>query len=343
MKNLKKLVIASFMLVIAFVAVVSSTYAWFTASSSAKVNDISIEVVDADYSILISKNGYETVPTWGSSVSFAFNGKVKPVTLVDGQTREFKSLAIAEGDTLRVNYENAEILPGSNVVTTTATEGYIVFDLWFQVDAANDETLNGKKIVLDVTGLKAYMWDKTLNEGQGDWSTTSNDLAVSSFRLAAASVSGVPAQGENESTEAVGAILDHPVQGTRAATSPDVVGTYGVGQQFVLSNSWMDIYKASSLTQYNDETNPQNYKLVAEDTTSKGAVNIDETVATADGTHGEVEIPLVTVLNGSTTVTNQTRGYAHIRVYVWMEGWDGDCINAAAGCKYVFVLKFQLI
>ena len=77
MKNLKKLVIASFMLVIAFVAVVSSTYAWFTQGQDAKVTEISIGVVDANKALLISKDN----ASWSRNLGFGYDGKITPVTM----------------------------------------------------------------------------------------------------------------------------------------------------------------------------------------------------------------------------------------------------------------------
>ena len=77
MKNLKKLVIASFMLVIAFVAVVSSTYAWFTKGQDATVQNITVGVVDANKALLISKDN----TNWARQLSFGYDGKITPVTL----------------------------------------------------------------------------------------------------------------------------------------------------------------------------------------------------------------------------------------------------------------------
>ena len=108
MKNLKKLVIASFMLVIAFVAVVSSTYAWFTRGTDAKVNDITISVVDAQKSLLIGReNG-----VWSRNVTVDPVGKMTPVTLVSGNsgTTVTRFDQLKWSDALVPSLEPAEVL-----------------------------------------------------------------------------------------------------------------------------------------------------------------------------------------------------------------------------------------
>lgn len=56
MKNMKKLIISAFMLVIAFMALVSSTYAWFTSSDVATVSNIQISTVSADNLLIAYKD-----------------------------------------------------------------------------------------------------------------------------------------------------------------------------------------------------------------------------------------------------------------------------------------------
>ena len=56
MKNMKKLLVSAFMLMIAFVALVTSTYAWFTNSEVATVSNIQISTVSADNLLVAYKD-----------------------------------------------------------------------------------------------------------------------------------------------------------------------------------------------------------------------------------------------------------------------------------------------
>lgn len=84
MKNLKKLMIASFMLVVAFVALVSSTYAWFSQSNTATVTGIELTAV-AEGNLVV--NGGDIVPAKSTKIAYEFEEgvwKVKPITYSEG-------------------------------------------------------------------------------------------------------------------------------------------------------------------------------------------------------------------------------------------------------------------
>ena len=226
MKNLKKLVIASFMLVIAFVAVVSSTYAWFTSSSDAKVNDITIGVVDASKSLLISRDRGQT---WGKNVSYNFQGKYTPVTLVTGtNNNQINFYELDTDDNLNAYYMGAvELLEDSEV------EGYVKLDLYFQVDA-KDDSLANTKIAVEVQNVHAFKANditaaKAVENSAftGETAVAENPYALSSFRIAFA---------EN------GTKINRIVEKLRGATSPDLEGKYGEGNQFRKTNAWMQRY-----------------------------------------------------------------------------------------------------
>lgn len=353
MKNLKKLVIASFMLVIAFVAVVSSTYAWFTTSSDAKVSDITIGVVDATKSLLISKD--QDNLSWSKNLSYDFSGdKYTPVTIhtsnkVLDSTNPFYELEL--DNNLYAYYMQAQQLVEAD---NTAQTGYVRLDLVFQIQAA--ENLYNSKIYVDVINLHAFAKNVALNVAN-DSGEEENEYAMSSFRLAFV---------KNGTVEQI-------IQGTREATSPDVAGTYGAGNQFKATNAWMQKYAATAAENYqyiDDENNnvtpvvkggfvtagadngpwTLNNPDAAYATTNSIVKNYNQsTYAPTDDNVTDAEYAITTFYKevACTTAiteadTDVTTGYAKISIYVWMEGWDGDCENLASGGSYRFGLQFQV-
>ena len=135
MKNLKKLVIASFMLVIAFVAVVSSTYAWFTQGTTAEINDIQIGVVDANKAMLVSTDG----TNWSKEIELNYNGKLTPATVMNFTSGELKFQQLSLGNN---PLEDSVALPVSNLeepeVVAEGAEGY---DQYLLDKAAYDDAV----------------------------------------------------------------------------------------------------------------------------------------------------------------------------------------------------------
>ena len=381
MKNLKKLVIASFMLVIAFVAVVSSTYAWFTRGTDAKVNDITISVVDAQKSLLIGRaNG-----VWSRNVTVDPVGKMTPVTLVSKtngtQVDKFSQLVwsddlvptmpdakklnetqdnieqyIQAGETFAVNttyysrtgegteaspyvYAPAEPQPTSENYNATGLyvvnpqyvgEGYIQFDLYFQITVDKPTDWSSTYIEMNITGLRA--WDYNNNV----LTETNNERAMSSFRLAVA--------------EGNSGILAAIVQGKGAG----MTGVYGEGDQFKAPNGWLEMLNNSAINA-NDaiiedvaaaESVPAHYALTHKDAASIDANLLADYDTSGDATGNPTYEYTMHCLDNDNNATiagsdsDLTKTFK-ITIYVWMEGWDGDNINAAANCQYKFGLSFR--
>ena len=355
MKNLRKLVIASFMLVIAFVAVVSSTYAWFTTSSEATVNDITIGVVDADKSILISSDD----TNWGKTVDIDFAGKFTPVTMItaNGLFASFQELTTTNDlkpylkDATKLDeitgYEVPETAPQEGAggydeyqayLLSEAKKGYVEFDLYFQMTAKDAASMSNAAIAMELSKLTATYKD---NQNQ------SNARALSSFRMAIATVT---MNGQSEEVT-IRQVIEGPGD-----------GRYGIGDQFDATNRWMSIY-AESWTDSAEGANPatgggyvtpdtQNagkYKLEAdyEDSFEKAAIKQNDATQLRHDVVDSVDHYYEYVIENfkqsdyETALANDAvEGYAHIRIFVWMEGWDGDNVNAASGCEYTFELKF---
>ncbi|MBP5551526.1 MAG: hypothetical protein J6X93_05710 [Bacilli bacterium] len=391
MKNLKKLVIASFMLVIAFVAVVSSTYAWFTQGQDAKVSEISIGVVDASKSILISKDN----SSWVRELDLGFDGKITPVTmnatasgsdftnpvfyqivwddelipsygdaveLVENTDSDYESFVQCEAtdefdETVIYYVEDSEAESGYSAIeidedtfdaapTTYYTNnadkaGYIKFDLYFQINVANTSEWDGTKLHMDLTGLKAYDLDPTTGELKKlNNEPINNEDAVSSFRMAVLSNGKLVKIIENQVAD-----IDSEAEGDQND------GRYGVGRQFNINNAWMQKMSNASENDVHTfvapdaATNATKYELKAKYNEDAYSLTAPHNVATGAGNY-----EYFLSIEGSDTVADTalfwksddglTRTYK-LTIYVWMEGWDGDNVNAAASCQYRFGLSFR--
>jgi hypothetical protein len=283
MKNSKKLIIASLMLVFAFVAVVSSTFAWFTMQQQAEVEEITLNVATAGTDLQISTDGTEG--SYGYSITLGeITGKLAPVTFDDSDDT-FKGLAFDETDTFFV-YENAvAVKPGA----TEANEGYLEYDLWFKSSEAID-------VNLDLSESKS-----TILSG--------NTSALGSLRFMFIEV--------DDETHA-------EVDATRKIWEPTITGatgTFGTGAFYNPANNYI-AYNAYTtfLEVYNSGVG--HYEL--NDTYFTGRIYTPNT-------------PVDDKFNVTTLAKNVAK---HIRVRIWIEGWDGDCNNTAAEAELKTFLSF---
>ena len=371
MKNLRKLVIASFMLVIAFVAVVSSTYAWFTLGGEVKVNDITVGVVESSKTMLVSKDG----SAWGKTVALNYKGKLTPATadVFSGNNLSFKQIAVGdqggslvpidallESDTAPtaptavqkptgwVDNESTQAIEEANNQLEGAEAyrtylaalaeynakvlgGYIKFDLYFQVSVNSEDDWSGTYIDMDLDALHAYnVTTTTENNVETTTEDTSeeNQYAISSFRLA------VVEHKQNSAASELQPFVEdqHEVNNIGG-------GRYGSGAQFAATNKWMQIYAAGNLVVAGSEENDP-YTLAASCDrlgTEQSAGIYYNTVAVGDN-H---EYTLTCNETNIYEAVDATTRIFHITVYAWMEGWDGDNINAASGVNYHFNLTFK--
>ena len=416
MKNLKKLVIASFMLVIAFVAVVSSTYAWFTRGQEATVNNISIGVVDASKSLLIGReNG-----VWSRQVTVTPIGKMTPVTLrgtdadvftkfqqlewndqlepslVDSKAlheeyvkasgsydqdetyytksgnvytqvtssssedfakyyvKDIKAVEYIKADATAFDAVNKEYYTLSNNVYSKVASpvegavadyyeknpqyvgaGYIAFDLYFQITVDVATEWANTMIQMDVNDLRAWNFeDNVAAEANGN-----NERAMSSFRLAV-----IEAGTVNQIAKIIsGQGVKTPAQGENAAVYYD--GVYGAGDQFAATNGWLAMLNESDLNENNAViTKTTDFALAStyEDHASKNST-LQKTIDTTANVF-EYEMSCGEGCNAliETSTDGLTKTFK-VTILVWMEGWDGDNINAAANCEYYFGLSFRAI
>ena len=381
MKNLKKLVIASFMLVIAFVAVVSSTYAWFTQGKDATVNTISIGVVDANKSILISKDN----ANWARELDFAYDGKITPVTLQatpsgnNFTTPVFKQIvwddqlvpsyanSIAVVDNTVANYAQYELATSYSVDAKYYERSGDAEPYTYTAVAAN--TVNAQNYgtyytnKADLAGyIRMELYFQISVAKENEWGTTSLNMDLSGVHAYNFTGANNTVNLQDENDEAVSSFRCAVVYGGNIMTilqSTTGSGTYGEGDQFDPQSGWMK--KMADATQTADHkfvsqaSANADYELLAG--VKQDVYDLEDEID--DSTQGATSDPVfeytlsfdqddtiaadITSLDAD-CVYISTDGLTrtyHLTLYVWMEGWDGDNTNAAAKCQYQFDLSFR--
>ena len=268
MKNLKKLVIASFMLVIAFVAVVSSTYAWFTQGQDATVNTIQIGVVDANKSLLISKDN----ASWARTLAFGYDGRITPVTMEatssEGNYINPAFKQIVWDDELVPSYANATKLDDNTVsnyaqyvqaqsfdssakyYTRSGEEGAYTYTVASGVTSAN--FASGIYFInkADAVGyLELQLYFQIIVARESDWNGTYvhmdlEDLHAYNFTGENGAANTQDTNHEAESSFRMAVVYNGNIVRilkTKDETVGSVVydGGYGEGKQFAKDSGWM--------------------------------------------------------------------------------------------------------
>lgn len=275
MKSSKKLIIASLMLVFAFVAVVSSTFAWFTMQQQADVEEITLNVAAAGKDLQISTTGDEG--SYGYTITLgSITGKLTPVTF-DASDDTFKALVFANPDKYLV-YENAIAVKPGDALTN---EGFFEYDLWFK---------SSESIPVNLDLLTSA-------------TTSDNTSALGALRFMFVEVNGT-------TEDALTRKIWEPTLGS---------GSFGKGDFYNPANNYI-AYNA--FTNNTPETNDDFLKVYD---SGVGHYELNDTYFT-----GRIYTPNTSTGN-KFNVTTLTGGVAkHIRVRIWLEGWDGDANNTAA-------------
>lgn len=131
------LILSSFMLVFALVAVVASTYAWITMRNEAEVSEMNLDVITGDELQIAT----EATGPYGYSVEIDRKGVLDTVTYV-GEGK-FKGLVYLE-DEKQYNYDEKYALPFGHVESQKRSAKYLEYDLYFRT------TVENKSLYLDL-------------------------------------------------------------------------------------------------------------------------------------------------------------------------------------------------
>ena len=178
----KGLIISTVVMVVVLIAsLTTATYAWFSVSASATINNISITTQASDGLVIASYDpsatdlvlysgevsatnaaDYETSKNkfWGSTDAVGFGSSLN---LSAGESgKQIQNLYAASGDGVNLYMNSAEqqALNGqkpANVVKAKANENYFVLDFILQSTAGTDGTLFIKQLNINPTATKANM------------------------------------------------------------------------------------------------------------------------------------------------------------------------------------------
>lgn len=288
-KNLKKKalfpVIA--MVLVSVVALSGATYAWFTTSNSASINELSVQVTAAD-GIQISTDAKTWKSTLATSdiLTAAYEGNVNQVP--NGSMYPVSTGGTLSAKGLLQMYKGE--LQADNTLTSTKetdtagnTGNYIAFDLFFKMATA-------KKISLVVGDNASKVYD------------------------------GTGAADTNASYSARVAFID-------MGASQTASGAIALGSASDTLTIWEP--NATSHLDSLNATGKLGYKGVNNEGNSGTA-----TIFTTDG--------VITINPDATAqILSLEAGINKVRIYIWMEGQDVDCINDASGGTFITNLKFE--
>ncbi|MDD3191846.1 MAG: hypothetical protein PHP41_03750 [Bacilli bacterium] len=326
MKSTKKLIIAAFMLVFAFVAAVSSTFAWFTLQNEVDVDEISVEVGAAGNDLQIA--GLDGSFSYSYALTQPTGVTLLPVTWDNTATPSFQKLSLnAGGGTPYFEYASASgasLGYADSTYTWNGTGDYLTYDLQFR---SNTTAL---EVYLDLAANPF-----TLNE------TDPLKAAQNAEVLKTIRIMFVDLDSEGDEVPA-----------SRVIYSPyyNVLSDFGNGDYFLKDSGWI-----AEGAFWANPTTP----LLSE-TVNAGA---DETPGTADDYYevnttnvksyptyipfaGELSTVISTTrvdeTKGLKVTTLETKAVAEsVRVYIWIEGWDGNATNESALSAFDTRLLFK--
>ena len=300
------------MLLVSVVALTTATYAWFSNSSKAQVNSLDVNVASAS-GIQISLTGTDN---WKSAISgseilsaSSFAGTLTPVSTAlgpDAKTGEDNELKF---------YLGTMADGGNDVITTAATKNsqYLAVDLYVKVTQDCDVYLGSGSSVSDTTTM--IKGSEALRIALVNCGYFENENAVNSPDINA---SDVPALSdavylwEPNSSEHVNAGSDLFYK-TEIAANGNADAKY----------TYLGIDKEGTIT---------DGKITSDDLLTNGMAKEITTAKTplAKGTSNE-----------DCKITSIKSGITKLRLYVWMEGQDADCVNDIASAAISANICFE--
>lgn len=311
MKSTKKLIIAAFMLVFAFVAAVSSTFAWFTLQNEVDVNEITLNVGSAGKDLQISSTGNEG--TWGYAVTLGtIDGVLTPVTYdATSRSEGFKQLVLDSSTNSYFVYEDAS----SFTAGTTAPDGssYLTYNLWFR-SSEDNLTLN---LDVDTSAFVAATADP-------------EDTAV---------LGAIRLMVSDGTASYIWEPFTDVVEGQNS-------GTYGTGNYYDPANSWIALSAFQNGTPgvetddmlYYDDSTPGSEVYALKDATDEFFDGRIYTPATPANVASPASGSAYDAITLGTLTPNVAKQFT---ITIWIEGWDGDANNNAALSAFTSYLVFK--
>ena len=355
--RLKSLILLLFLTI---VLLSTSTYAWFTANRSVSIDPIHVQIA-ASSGLQISTNASDwktlitntdiTGPTGYTGHTNQFPGELAPVstagTITSGKLNFFKGLVEGDDD----NGGAMSLTASATPAEAAGTSGdYIAFDIFLKVDDASGADIfltNGSGVLPTSTTVEPSSLDKGLQnaaryafvfEGNGasntqastaqgwtggtnaTWAGGSQYVMVEPNYDAhkASGVSNASTYYSQSTTAAESGVAYVPYKGVKAAISSPIILVNTNPGGTPSTDYFQDIATL--------------YK------TNVAYSNAGTTRAAYKGTSaavGTAEAHLLKIFHLPTGVTK-------LRVYMWVEGQDIDCENAASGSFLTYKLGLTL-
>lgn len=334
-KRKRKIFLSILMILFVGIILTASTYAWFTANQTVTVNQIDVSVAaqnglqistDAEeWKTVITNEDITNTTTSASSkyssnenmIPFKSNGQIVPVSTAGEIGASAGKLAFFAGTLQNNASTDALELTASAVTETKGTSGQLVaFDLFFRVDQDSQIYLtpNSNVVNADDTdkGLKNAARVAWLKEGSGD---LSQSLATWQGYKATATTNAVTDPSNN-------LLIWEPNSDTHTAAGTLNARLYGFDNTSATALQYYGV-KAAISTPVAVDSHDTNYFT----SPVKGLFTTTNTSGVPAGTKW----------------FKLTAGVTKVRFYLWIEGQDVDCENAASGSSISYNMQFSLL
>lgn len=304
-KNLTKkaLVPAIAMVVASIVALSGVTYAWFTTGNTATVESLDVNVMTAN-GIQVSLDA----ASWRSSIS----GEDIKDAITDATSYAARLIQLPEG-------EIAPVSSAGNVVDGKLQMFYGEYNkdgtLKSEVEIEQNRTSGGNFVAFDLFFKSSG--DQVLTLGMGDGKSFVKGIDVNS--------------GEDLDIGTEKAVRVAFIPMGNAASPAEARALKGTDGKTALIWEPNDTSRADGV----------DVDVVG---TGKLAYNGFKTAfaSVAESALGENEVEAVTTFNADQAILNLKAGINKVRVYIWLEGQDVDCVNNISFGDFTVNLFFSV-
>ena len=262
-----------------------------------------------------------------------------------------------------INESGIQLNTIKNITTDVSGEekGYYAIDFFLQNSSSEQAILDGTKDLLRLETNSAITLDTTSKESTGLQNTLRVAFAIFDEDAAAANdtlVSNTPTQRQildattgSDRTITDVAIWEPNANGAQQGSSPAIT-KYAAHVDYIVQNNNKVTFSSQDKTTYTIPSTSKftadmklpTYALTADSVTAANISNIydwdtgaaaaglvKQNVVTTDNT-GTIVAPvqLKSAADGTTDFAIAPGKYIHMRMYVWLEGQDVDCINYAS-------------
>ena len=367
MKNARKLFTASIMLLVAFFAVVTATYAWFTVQTTPEIGNINFGVTEGEgvYFSLYPDKGWSNNLTGDeiydylglysgvdSNKTYKYTYKpVSPSATASGFIATFNKLQLVLNPEFGKNqYQFADVtseIPSSAAteskysVGTTTEAGYLAFNLYFKSVKPVDLYLYGAKVYTDSSVVDEPV--KSINEAAAKMARIGfvpkmdTELTAKQRVLRIFNPSTYSAESNAASRSAIGGgafyakanveklfrdMINKKENNFLKLNDPEQDEYYTFGDH-------PSVVNMSSAIQ-----NSYNMNLLRGTFTVDGDSHVDSQT----NEHGQ---PIISIpaWDGENIDANGTN-YVYVTIYLWLEGWDNNSVDAAQNGEFQLDFKF---